>query len=125
MRVGFGVGTTKAGTAGGEGGGQWSGHGAGGAVEIEPVAAIAVGKDGRAKLLTVEDDSLQSFWVDLVREVPGVLRKIASVAGDKAMTALANTDALERILPSAEAEEAEVEAAPEPAVAGLPADAGE
>ena len=57
LKIAFGVASANAGARGpAKVGGDSGGYGAGGAVELEPVAAIAVAKDGSAHLLTVEGD---------------------------------------------------------------------
>ena len=84
LKVAFGVGSTKAGAHHKGTGGDWGGEGAGGAVELDPVAAIAIGKDGSARLLTVDSDDTSATWSNLLRDVPEVMRKIATAVGERA-----------------------------------------
>jgi uncharacterized spore protein YtfJ len=82
LKIAFGAASAKAGAHRGKVGGDSGGQGAGGAVELDPVAAIAVGKDGHAHLLTVEEDA-GSTWAGLLKEVPDMLAKIAHTLGDR------------------------------------------
>jgi hypothetical protein len=61
LKIAFGAATAKAGAHAGKSGADAGGKGAGGAVERDPVAGIAVGKDGHAHLLTVYADSAGSW----------------------------------------------------------------
>lgn len=82
LKIAFGAADAKAGAHRGKLGGESGGQGAGGAVELDPVAAIAVGKDGHAHLLTVDADA-GSTWAALLQEVPDMLAKIAHTLGDR------------------------------------------
>lgn len=82
LRVTFGAGTTRAGAHGTKVGGDTSGYGAAGVVDLDPVAAITVSADGKAQLLTVESDSL-STWSHLIDEVPELVTKVAHVIGER------------------------------------------
>lgn len=83
VKIAFGAASASAGAHGARGGGDSGGHGAGGAVEIEPIAAIAVGRDGHAHLLPVEGDA-QTTWSTLLQEVPDLLARLAHAVGDRA-----------------------------------------
>jgi uncharacterized spore protein YtfJ len=82
LKVAFGAASAKGGAHAGRLGGDSGGHGAGGAVELDPVAAIAVGKDGHAHLLTVDADSVNS-WSALLQEVPDLVARLAHTLGDR------------------------------------------
>jgi uncharacterized spore protein YtfJ len=82
LKIAFGAATAKAGAHAGKSGADSGGQGAGGAVELDPVAAIAVGKDGHAHLLTVEADSYSS-WSQLIAEVPDLVARLAHTVGDR------------------------------------------
>jgi uncharacterized spore protein YtfJ len=82
VKIAFGAGSANAGAHRGKVGGDTGGQGAGGAIELEPVAAIAVGKDGHAHVLTVDSDS-SSTWTALLQEVPDLLGRIAHTMGDR------------------------------------------
>lgn len=82
VKIAFGAASANAGAHGASIGGDTGGQGAGGAVELEPVAAIAVGKDGSAHLLSVEADA-HGAWSTLLQEVPDILGKLAHALGDR------------------------------------------
>ncbi len=82
LRVTFGAGTTSAGAHGEKLGGDTSSYGAAGVVDLDPVAAITVGADGKAQLLTVESDSL-STWSNLIGDIPDLVTKVARIIGDR------------------------------------------
>jgi uncharacterized spore protein YtfJ len=82
LRLTFAAGTGKAGAHGTQLGGDYEGYAAGGAIDLDPVAAIAIDSSGKAQLLTVDSDSL-STWADLVGEVPSLITKVAQIVGDR------------------------------------------
>lgn len=82
LKIAFGAASANAGARGAKLGGDSGGHGAGGAVELEPVAAIAVAKDGTAHLLTVEGDE-KAGWSALLAEVPDIVSRLANAVGDR------------------------------------------
>ncbi|HET9933581.1 MAG TPA: spore germination protein GerW family protein [Polyangiaceae bacterium] len=82
LKIAFGAASATAGARGGKVGGDSGGHGAGGAVELEPVAAIAVGKDGAAHLLTVEGEQ-QNAWSQLLQDAPDLLSKVLHSVGER------------------------------------------
>jgi uncharacterized spore protein YtfJ len=82
LKIAFGAANAKAGAHRGKLGGDSGAGGAGGAVELDPVAAIAVGKDGHAHLLTVDADS-GNTWAALLQEVPDLIGKIAHTLGER------------------------------------------
>jgi len=82
LKVAFGAGSAKAGAHRGGAGADTGGQGAGGAVELDPVAAIAIGKDGHAHLLTVDSDA-GSLWSSLLQEVPDIVGKLAHTFTDR------------------------------------------
>jgi len=108
LKIAFGAGSASAGAKGSKGGGSSGGHGAGGAVEIDPVAVIAVSRDGHAHLLTVEGDE-KSAWSALLSEVPDILGRLAQSVGDRVRGELAGR-AVEATVKS----DAEVAALPRP-----------
>jgi uncharacterized spore protein YtfJ len=82
LKIAFGAANAKAGAHRGKVGGDTGGGGAGGAVELDPVAAIAVGKDGHAHLLTVDADA-NSTWSALLQEVPDLIGRLAHTLSDR------------------------------------------
>ena len=82
LKVAFGAGSAKAGAHRNKSGADSGGQGAGGAVELDPVAAIAIGKDGHAHLLTVDSDA-GTMWSSLLSEVPDILGRLAHTLSDR------------------------------------------
>lgn len=82
LKIAFGAVSANAGARGAKVGGDSGGHGAGGAVELEPVAAIAVAKDGTAHLLTVEGEE-KGAWSALLQDVPDIVSRLANAVGDR------------------------------------------
>ncbi|MFO0566898.1 MAG: spore germination protein GerW family protein [Polyangiaceae bacterium] len=89
LKVAFGAGSAKAGAHRGASGADSGGQGAGGAVELDPVAAIAIGKDGHAHLLTVDSDA-GSLWSNLLSEVPDLVGKLAHTLSSRVNWELAH-----------------------------------
>ena len=89
LKIAFGAASANAGARSGKVGGDSGGHGAGGAVELEPVAAIAVAKDGTAHLLTIEGDE-KAGWSALLQEVPDIVSRLANAVGDRVRLELAS-----------------------------------
>jgi uncharacterized spore protein YtfJ len=89
LKIAFGVASAKAGARGAKLGGDSGGYGAGGAVELEPVAAIAVAKNGSAHLLTVEGDE-KAGWSALLQEMPDIVSRLANAVGDRLKLELAS-----------------------------------
>jgi uncharacterized spore protein YtfJ len=92
LKIAFGAATANAGARGSKLGGDSGGYGAGGAVELEPVAAIAVAKDGSAHLLTVEGDE-KAGWSALLQEVPDIVSRLANAVGERVRLELASRPA--------------------------------
>lgn len=82
LKIAFGAASANAGARGAKVGGDSGGYGAGGAVELDPVAAIAVAKDGTAHLLTVEGDE-KAGWSALLQEVPDIVARLANAVGER------------------------------------------
>jgi uncharacterized spore protein YtfJ len=89
LKIAFGAGAAKAGAHRGKSGADSGGQGAGGAVELDPVAAIAIGKDGHAHLLTVDADAT-NMWSNLLSEVPDLVSRLAHTLGDRVNHELKN-----------------------------------
>jgi uncharacterized spore protein YtfJ len=109
VKIAFGAASATAGAHGARMGGDTGGQGAGGAVELDPVAAIAISKDGQAHLLTVEGDE-KTAWSHLLHEVPEVIARLAESLGDRVRHELATRAVKSEQLPG------EQEAAPEKAL---------
>ena len=87
LKIAFGAGSATAGGKSGKAGANSGGHGAGGAVEIDPVAVIAIGKDGSTQLIAVEGDE-SSAWSSLLRDVPDILGRLAESVGGRVRSEL-------------------------------------
>lgn len=101
VKIAFGAASANAGAHGARVGGDTGGQGAGGAVELDPVAAIAIGKDGQAHLLTVEGDE-KSAWSALLQEVPDILSRLAESVGDRVRHELSTRGVRGESLPARE-----------------------
>ena len=110
VKIAFGAASANAGAHGAKLGGDTGGQGAGGAVELDPVAAIAIGKDGQAHLLTVEGDE-KGAWAALLQEVPDLLSRLAESLGDRVRHELSTRGVKAEELPASEQD-----AAPAPAL---------
>lgn len=82
LKIAFGAAAAKAGAHNSRVGGDTGGGGAGGAIELDPVAAIAIAKDGTAHMLTVEADS-SATWAGLMEEVPELIARVVHSVGGK------------------------------------------
>jgi uncharacterized spore protein YtfJ len=109
LKIAFGAASANAGARGAKGGGDSGGHGAGGAVELEPVAAIAVAKDGTAHLLTVDGEE-RAGWAALLQEVPDIVSRLANAIGDRVKLELTARSAAAAPLEDAEHQSAELPA---------------
>lgn len=82
LKVVFGAANASAGAHAAKVGGSTGGSGAGGAIELDPVAAITVDRHGQAQLLSVDADA-GSSWAQLIEEVPEMIAKVAKALGDR------------------------------------------
>lgn len=105
LKIAFGAVSANAGARGAKVGGDSGGHGAGGAVELEPVAAIAVSKDGTAHLLTVEGDE-KAGWSALLQEMPDIVSRLANAVGDRVRLELSSRGVAAAEVSAHEAEQA-------------------
>ncbi len=94
LKVAFGAASTKAGAHHEKTAGDWGGEGAGGAVEVDPVGAIAIGKDGQARFLSIDDDE-RSSWANLFKEVPELVHRLAVAVGERATDTLKKSESKE------------------------------
>jgi uncharacterized spore protein YtfJ len=82
LRVGFAAGTAA--LQGKENGSaaQGSGQGVGGTVRVEPIAVIAIGRDGAPRLLAVEPEGADG-WQGLLNQLPDTVTRLAKGMGGK------------------------------------------
>lgn len=82
LKLAFGVGAADANAHVKRTDGDSGIQGAGGAIELDPVAAIAISKSGNPHLLAVDSDAT-STWESLLEQVPDVVTKIVQALGDR------------------------------------------
>ena len=87
LKIAFGAGSATAGGRSAKVGGKSGGHGAGGAVELDPVAVIAISKQGHAQLITVEGDE-GGAWSALLHDVPDILGRLAQTVAERVRSEL-------------------------------------
>lgn len=107
LRIGFVAGGADAGGKAGAGEGKTGARAVGGTAQIDPVAVLAVGPDGRPRLLAVEGDA-ESTWQGLLRDTPDLVSRLMKKLGER--------------LTAAPAPKVEAEAAPQLAEAAAPAE---
>lgn len=92
LKIAFGVGTGGGGAAAQRASGDTDAMGAGGSVQLDPIAAIAVGRDGTPRILTVDQDP-ENAWRGILEQVPDLLTKVLGAIGERVDTRLSKGDA--------------------------------
>jgi uncharacterized spore protein YtfJ len=92
LKIAFGVGSADANARVKSAGGDSGIQAAGGAVELDPVAAIAVSAEGNPHLLTVDADA-STTWESLIEQVPEVVAKVVQALGNRVAEKLESTPA--------------------------------
>jgi uncharacterized spore protein YtfJ len=82
LRVGFGVASVGAGGHGETGEGNYGGRGVGGGVQVEPIAVVAIAKDGRPRLMAIDGEPEQMVG-QLFEQVPELLGRIINLVARK------------------------------------------
>jgi uncharacterized spore protein YtfJ len=82
LKIAFGAGAADANAQVKHTGGDSGIQAAGGAVELDPVAAIAVSESGNPHLLSVDSDASTS-WESLIEQVPEVVQKLIHTLGNR------------------------------------------
>lgn len=82
LRVGFGVASVGAGGHGETGEGNYGGRGVGGGVQVEPIAVVAIAKDGRPRLMAIDGEPEQMVG-QLFDQVPELLGRILNLVSRK------------------------------------------
>ena len=81
LRVGFGVAAVGAGGhADKKGEGSYGGRGVGGGVQVEPIAIVAIAKDGRPRMMSVDGEPEQMIG-QLFDQIPDFLGRVLSKMG--------------------------------------------
>lgn len=89
LKLAFGAGSAGANAQIKTGDGDSGLQVAGGAIELDPVAAIAVSKSGNPHLLAVDSDA-SSTWEALLQQVPDIMAKVVQALGERVTHKLAN-----------------------------------
>ncbi len=82
LRVGFGVASVGAGGHGETGEGNYGGRGVGGGVQVEPIAVVAIAKDGKPRLMAIDGEPEQMVG-QLFEQVPDLLGRILALVTRK------------------------------------------
>ena len=83
LRVGFGVASVGAGGhADKKAEGSYGGRGVGGGVQVEPIAIVAIAKDGRPRMMSVDGEPEQMVG-QLFDQIPDLLGRILGRVGAK------------------------------------------
>ena len=83
LRVGFGVAAVGAGGhADKKGEGSYGGRGVGGGVQVEPIAIVAIAKDGRPRMMSVDGEPEQMIG-QLFDQIPDLLGRVLSKVASK------------------------------------------
>ncbi len=84
LRVGFGVAAVGAGGTAGSSEGRSGGRGVGGGVQVEPIAVVSIGKDGRPKVMAIDGEPEQMIG-QLFEQIPDLVGRVLKlVSGKKA-----------------------------------------
>ncbi len=82
LRVGFGVASVGAGGHTEAGEGRSGGRGVGGGVQVEPIAVVSIGKDGRPRLMAIDGESEQMLG-QLFEQIPDLLGRVLKLVTNK------------------------------------------
>jgi uncharacterized spore protein YtfJ len=93
LRVGFVAGAAAAGAHAERGEGKTGSRALGGGAQVDPVAVIAVGADGRPRLLAVDGEA-EGTWQRLLRDAPEVLARLVQKAAARIEGAVARPAAV-------------------------------
>ena len=90
LRIGFAAGTATGNAHASSREGKSGGRGAGGTVQLDPVAVIAVGGDGVPRVLAVDGEA-EGGLARLLEQAPDLLVRAARAIGERAASAQAIT----------------------------------
>jgi uncharacterized spore protein YtfJ len=82
LRVGFGVASVGAGGQTESSEGRSGGRGVGGGVQVEPIAVVAIAKDGRPRLMAVDGESEQMVG-QLLEQIPDLVGRVIRLVTGK------------------------------------------
>lgn len=75
LRVGFGIATVGAGGHAASADARSGGRGVGGGVQVEPIAVVSIGKDGRPKMMAIDGESEQMLG-QLFEQIPDLVGRV-------------------------------------------------
>ena len=82
LRVGFGVASAGAGGHGESAEGSYGGRGVGGGVQVEPIAVVAIAKDGKPRLMAVDGEPEQILG-QLFDQIPNLVSRLVGLVTGK------------------------------------------
>jgi len=82
LRVGFGVAAVGAGGHGENAEGKYGGRGVGGGVQVEPIAVVAIAKDGKPRLMAIDGEPEQMVG-QLLEQIPNLLNRLVGLVTRK------------------------------------------
>lgn len=82
LRVGFGVAAIGAGGHGEATEGNYGGRGVGGGVQVEPIAVVAIAKDGKPRLMAIDGEPEQMVG-QLFEQIPDLLGRVLALVTRK------------------------------------------
>jgi uncharacterized spore protein YtfJ len=82
LRVGFGVAAVGAGGSAGKSEGRSGGRGVGGGVQVEPIAVVSIGKDGRPKVMAIDGEPEQMIG-QLFDQIPDLVGRVLKLVSGK------------------------------------------
>lgn len=82
LRVGFFAGTVAADAHASEREGETGSRGVAGTAQVDPVAVLAVGPDGKPRLLAVDGDN-EGTWQQLMRDTPELISRALNKLADR------------------------------------------
>jgi uncharacterized spore protein YtfJ len=85
VKIGFAAGTAKGNAQASARAGQSGGRGAAGTVQLDPVAVIAVGADGRPRVLAVDGEA-EGGLQRLLDQLPEIALRAAKTLGERVLT---------------------------------------
>jgi uncharacterized spore protein YtfJ len=75
LRVGFGIATVGAGGHAQNADARSGGRGVGGGVQVEPIAVVSIGKDGRPKMMAIDGENEQMLG-QLFEQIPDLVGRV-------------------------------------------------
>jgi uncharacterized spore protein YtfJ len=82
LRVGFVAAAAAAGGHGTASEGKTGARGVGGAAQVDPVAVLAIGPDGKPRLLSVDGDG-EGTWQRLLHDAPDLVSRLLHKVADR------------------------------------------